>query len=770
MALDPNYVLMIPLQDVFVDKDGSGPLSGGVVTFYQDAVAGRSVLKPVYQISGLPPYSDASYIVLPNPLILSSVGTFQDNNGNDIVPYLYPYDDNGNVQLYYITVYSSGGVFQFSREAWPNTGVANEGSVNDIINYVANGQFLLHNNQYINFATTVGADYVYQIAPGGWTFEKSTASTSTDLITFPFQNTPSIDPNQTANPKYYLRLVTTNFSGDARKDICLTFPDVNKFAGDPTNPNSEYTLSLQGYSNTGSPIMVTANLYHYFGSGVSSPAATQIGTITLNPLGASNTNIYNLTFTFGNNSGYVVGTNGDDYVKIALKFPNANNDSLISDFVLTPGDFTVTAFPQTPNDLMISQGACGYLPTPDPSGLDLYLPIVMGSTGFVYDASNIGKIYAGMYTTPGLGELLCDGTGYLVSATSPDGVPYKRLFNVLLNASTVNAPLFGGGINFVTASLNSAVNNILYISNNKAGVQTPAADSSGGTATGFTFTNCTVGTSSSGIQARVYGTTGVYFIVNVAGSPATPAVNHGGVASLAPVRSLGNSKQIFQITANAASTLTNMGGAGYYLQYSNTSDPIFIWFQVTNETQPSGSGTALKVVLLSTNSPQDVAYAMAAAVPGCESDFVACGDGASLTGGDYFTFHANSQEYVVWYTVQGVGVQPNVTNAIYIPVAVLTLDTNSEVAAKTQLAINSTYVAVPDLRGVFLRGADPNGFWDVEFQNRWSFLQFLTGAKLGTFEVDSMYSDAPGSGGSAQGYPVAEVTPVNAYVNYFIKY
>ena len=105
------------LQDYLVDKLTGQPLSAGIVTFYQDSQ--RQTLKNVYYQQGIP--GAYTYTALPNPLTLSSVGTIQDSNGNDVIPFFYPYDETDNVtpQAYYVTVYSSSFVLQFTRQNFP---------------------------------------------------------------------------------------------------------------------------------------------------------------------------------------------------------------------------------------------------------------------------------------------------------------------------------------------------------------------------------------------------------------------------------------------------------------------------------------------------------------------------------------------------------------------------------------------------------------------------------------------------------------------------
>lgn len=115
MAIDPHYIPAFSIEDVILDKDTGAPLSGGLVYFEQDN--NRGVLKPVYQITGSSP--NYQYIQLPNPMTLSSIGTFVDSLDNPVIPYFFPFDGAGNPEYYYVRVTSSGAVPQFAREAVP---------------------------------------------------------------------------------------------------------------------------------------------------------------------------------------------------------------------------------------------------------------------------------------------------------------------------------------------------------------------------------------------------------------------------------------------------------------------------------------------------------------------------------------------------------------------------------------------------------------------------------------------------------------------------
>lgn len=169
MAIPPDfhYIPAFSIEDVLLDKDTGAPLSGGLVTFYRDSQ--RGVEKPVYQITGTSP--NYTFVELTNPVVLSSIGTFEDALGNPVIPYFYPYDAAGNIDLYYVVVQSSDLVEQFTRQAQPY--LIPSGSDTIVLSAIANE---LSNPQFaeVNFDTTQGnvtltfsgvTDQVVNIAP-----------------------------------------------------------------------------------------------------------------------------------------------------------------------------------------------------------------------------------------------------------------------------------------------------------------------------------------------------------------------------------------------------------------------------------------------------------------------------------------------------------------------------------------------------------------------------------------------------------------------------
>ncbi len=212
MAIPPDqhYIPAFSIEDVLLDKDTGAPLTGGVVTFYRDSQ--RLVKKPVYQITGTSP--DYTFIELPNPMILSSIGTFEDALGNPVVPYFYPFTSSLVVDLYYITVESSGLVSQFTREAVPWLG--GSGGSGDVVagtvqNDISNPQFseVLFDTTVASFTFNFSAETkTIEIAPD-WSITAVSPAAGTVTVT---QLTPLGTLNLPTNPGTLLQISSTGLT------------------------------------------------------------------------------------------------------------------------------------------------------------------------------------------------------------------------------------------------------------------------------------------------------------------------------------------------------------------------------------------------------------------------------------------------------------------------------------------------------------------------------------------------------------------------------
>ena len=378
MALDLDYIPVSYFQQYFVDKDTGLPLAGGVVSFYQDSA--RTNPKPMYQLTGTPP--NYTYVPLPTTMTLNSVGTFEDLSGNDIIPYFYPYDADGNVDLYYVTVFNADGVAQFTRTGIPNIGTEETITGEIVKNYIPNGQFLLHNNIVATSTTTPGqiTQQLTYLADGQWQFYRPSNSTAADFVTFP--SLISYTENPSASPKYYMNVSCVSpCLTDNYKIVRIVFYDVDKFASDI----DVYTFFFSAINNIATTT-VNINIRKYFGSGGSSQTITNVTSFNITP-GWKN---YSATFSFGDNVGKSIGSS-DDFVSIEIALPT----SLISnigfvDFVLTPGRFNILdTFPTTPNNEFYYQSLFGATNYPN-DGSDLYLPLIRTKQGIIARTPNKG--------------------------------------------------------------------------------------------------------------------------------------------------------------------------------------------------------------------------------------------------------------------------------------------------------------------------------------------------------------------------------------------
>ncbi len=145
----PLYIAFQGLETYFVDKDTGAPLSGGLVKFFSDVA--RSVPKDVFQQTQLVD-NTYEFVNIGSEVGLTAVGTFESpDDGTDIQVYAYPYNEDGDFELYYLEIWSAGtpedpaGILQFTREAQPANAVNDSGiqTFVDSDNQIENPQFVV---------------------------------------------------------------------------------------------------------------------------------------------------------------------------------------------------------------------------------------------------------------------------------------------------------------------------------------------------------------------------------------------------------------------------------------------------------------------------------------------------------------------------------------------------------------------------------------------------------------------------------------------------
>jgi hypothetical protein len=801
MALNTDFMIAPSLQEYFIDKDTGLPLRGGKVYSFADQA--RTTPKPIYQLTGSAP--NYTYSELPNPVTLTINGTFSDGNNNDILPYYYPFDDDGNVELYYLTVYSSTGVFQFSRQGYPN--VAGSGSsISALDNYIPNGQFLFNYMQNAHGDLVQGqiqtnSTGITNIAQGGWTFERNPTSTATDIVTFTSEGIQ--DPSLPGLPRWVLNVETTSIgTNNTFKDIRIKFDDVNTFA----STTQKYTFGFSGIDRNGGNTQVQLVLIKNFGTGGSSATSTTLTTFNL----SSSWDNYVFSFAFGTNGAFTIGDENDDFVQLALRLPVSNLISVsFTDVMMPQGEFSKSdmIFPETTNSQFSYQTLTA--PRAQTDGSDLFLPIRLGPQGLIYDDSELGDVVtesqnADIYVDslhPTTNRMLGDGNQYPTDGYSPLGIPYARLQAKYFD-STVGAPIWGTGRDYFVGILQDS-NVEVRIVNNQGGAVTNAAD--GSSPTGFSIITSHVGVASYAVQGY-YEQTNVFAIVdnNVGGTTASTAGTSGFIVSTDPGGS--DTVQVTRVQTVAGAALA--GATGKYFTFSSNAD-YFVWYNVDNASaQPVVPGfTPIEIKINSDYSAASVANITREAINGWQLTSIRAVAGNVLPAGSFFTINSSTGSgeinYYVWYTVDGAGTDPAPLGKIAIKVDVLSTDTAAQINQKTQLAINNKFFASPDLRNAFLRGlslptSSTTNPWITDWGARLITVPGFQNNGYGSYELDTFRQhNHPGSvadleasagGGPGDGYVQSvatapatltlditpqgytETRPKNVGVVYVIKY
>jgi len=314
MALNPLYMISPNLQEYFVDKDTGLPLTGGTVTYYSDN--DREVLKPVYELVkvGL----DYTFVVLPNPLTLSAVGTPMNESGKDVRVYYYPYNDVLEPENYFISVSSSIGVPQITREAWPNVSAST--STTFAYNFIRNGNFYSWSNSN-NFPDVKTGSYntgtmtinPYDFFVDDWTFNQDDSTQTINIVQGVFTIGSESPPN---NPTYYL--VYQNTSAGSGLSTFNRFQQ--RYKGVQTLNGQEVAVSLWIRQNVGAQNNISVTLTQYYGTG-GSPSASVETEVFLTPV--------TTTFDFNEYHGSVtlpiamgnIGTNKDDALILNINNP-----------------------------------------------------------------------------------------------------------------------------------------------------------------------------------------------------------------------------------------------------------------------------------------------------------------------------------------------------------------------------------------------------------------------------------------------------------------
>lgn len=731
MALDPKYIQSPVIQYVFRDRDSGLPLRNGYVEFFSDAQ--RSVPKEVFKLTGYPTYT---YVSLGSVVNLSSIGTFEDENNDDIPIYFFPYKD-GEIELYYLRVYSEDNVFQFDRQAYPNL-TATEESGLSVHNFAPNGQFWLHNDLPADGIYKAGEvrDVTTDIAYGGYKFQRTVATPGTDFVIFQSFGNYVVNPEK--SPRFELKVECTSVgTGEASKNIRIRFDNVNTFASD----TDVFTFKFDAKSETASQISIS--LYRNYGTGGSPSAPTTVNILPNQSLSAVYQSI-ETSFIFGDNSSKTIGTNNDDYFELVINLPtNVPYNAFFTDVVLAEGTITNAEFPYQSAREMTSDALGGGFENPKPDGSDLYLPAILTKSGLVFDDSIVGSLRWKAISGLENNELETDGAKYETQGYSPIGIPYSRLGNkIFAEGGANNIPIYGTGLDYFSGvyPFCAANTSSFRLTNNSFGSVTVAGN--GAVSPAYTYRVVhTASTTGYYIQTIWFGANSVILKNNVDGAyninpTATAPITVAFYDQGSFIRSGSiNQPAMLLVTFPAAASIV----AGDYFTFESFS-PVTQKWAVYFTINGVGVGpvivgyTNVQIDLNGTETNGEVASIVSECLRGGQVTEVTTVAAATLNN-TYMDAYSTGDSFYVWNNVDELGVDPLVPGKVGIEVDLLSTDTAIQVSQKTQIAINKKYFAVPNYKGQFLRILDTSSIVDTD--SRYYFVPGIAGNYIGSSQLDA---------------------------------
>ena len=490
--LNTFFVPLGQIQEQFWDKLTDAPLAGGKIYFYSDPA--RTIPKEVFKLTGTPP--DFTYTSVGTSITLSAIGTTDDGAGNNLVIYLYPYDDelyngSGDIQLYYISVFDSDEQLQFSVSGVPNVAAAGSSptSASHNENFIKNGQFELQNIDSPLSTTALTTEIAY----GGWYYVKG-LSVSTDTVSF-YRFTSTYAANPTGNPRYACEIsCATPVVGDSYKVLEYRFKGANKFS----DPTQVYSFFFSG-TGVGGAQNVILDFYRNFGTGGSASVSIPINLISTGSNIATLTedvwNGFSCTFIPGTSSTSVIGPNDDDYcsIRISIQSPATSVfDIRLTDFCMFIGSETISSYPLAPNsynDLKIYN-------------IDNFIYNIQENYQSIYGVSATLATTGGIQLIPGTSITLSPGT-YLINYSCTLAIAvgtsvyltdtFIHLYNVTAGSAVPNNKInCGHVIAIVSASLSDttdASHTIVLVVANSTVFQVAASVETAGPVTSFLATN-----------------------------------------------------------------------------------------------------------------------------------------------------------------------------------------------------------------------------------------------------------------------------------------
>lgn len=293
------------------------PLAGGYMATYSSL--NHTQFKAVYvDPAGQFPWP---YVTIPN---VGSQGILFDENGAQ-GPFYWKFDSSTPSGLYYIEVYDSDGVLQWTVDNYTGDSGSGGGTITEALDL----QNLIANNvMYRNTGTVPASPGVFlKLAPGANAGLVQTASnagpdicfiknnaSATDTVSFPKFTLGSGDLTGDVTPVDYLRYSCTG-AGSGETSKYVQFPICQ---GAQNLSNQDVTVTIWARCTSGNTSLTLYWLQFYGdGAGASASSRTPIQTLTL----TSSWQKFSVQDTVPDATGKTLGGCGNDGIFVQAQYP-----------------------------------------------------------------------------------------------------------------------------------------------------------------------------------------------------------------------------------------------------------------------------------------------------------------------------------------------------------------------------------------------------------------------------------------------------------------
>ena len=416
-----DYLLAASIDQTFTDTQGQ-PLVAGTVSFFIDTQ--RTTPKAVFKQTGAP----GAYTYVRQDV--NGVVTLDAGGKIEDALYYYPYDADGNLELYYVIVKDSVGQQIETREGWPfahtHSGPGPAPGEPDTTkltkNIITNGQFSFNSvNPAEQAATFNSATYV----AAGWSLD----SDAPEYPAISFDNIQS--ENLAGSPALAIRITSTKVDSTQKKhNLMQNLGAVNIYEGKTLT----FSMNAKNMAASGTVQTIVNLVRHYDSSDADD--TIQIGEFDVTTTRSNYTKQITLpaiTKSIGDNS-YL-----DLEVVVGL---GVTSDVEYTNLLILEGAVSSPVYPEIPVFIDRAEGFAFITEDPKssyPSGGETtinaanYLPydtFVVGDNNNIEYVNHTGEILLASKNAKRNDYLTCDGSTLKISGNN-GYVDYRRLYSVI---------------------------------------------------------------------------------------------------------------------------------------------------------------------------------------------------------------------------------------------------------------------------------------------------------------------------------------------------